>query len=346
MLTRHEIDVSVGDHLEVAQWQYIGGWLWGARLGQLEKTLVTPTDVLLPYLDTVQQRLRQPNGPPLKMYSHGRTPIRTVVSLYSMILNGYAPSEVFLFGENQWDGQARELFAATLPFANIIPTSQVVHQLQAIGGNQLVELAHRYWFVMKTCISLLCPPEEFCLMDDDVFILDCVDDALRAFQQYELVFAPDTDHGKTYLAIWGWMHGRSEPLRTGTFNAGLYWMKNSNDRRRLAAYALRVRPNPAAPHLWEQGFIANVYAHKPTFELPTQRYFYPLFDGLPGGLLDYDYACNPCGFASIHYGGIADKPSDIAALHLVPEILGQHADMASHHKVTATAQCDWPFSGG
>jgi hypothetical protein len=124
MLTHHEIDVSVGDHLEVAQWQYIGGWLWDVRFGQSENTLVTPTDVLLTYLDTVQKSLYQPNGPPLKMYSHGRTPIRTVVSLYNMILNDYIPSEVLLFGENQWDGQARELFAATFPFANVIPTPQ------------------------------------------------------------------------------------------------------------------------------------------------------------------------------------------------------------------------------
>jgi hypothetical protein len=73
--------------------------------------------------------------------------------------------------------------------------------------------------------------------------------------------------------------------------------------------------------LWEQGFFAALFAGDPTLELPTQRYFYPLFDGLPGGIMDYDYASNPCGFASVHFGGLVEKPGDTAALALAAEIL-------------------------
>ncbi|MDZ7361158.1 MAG: hypothetical protein ONB46_10580 [candidate division KSB1 bacterium] len=323
-LTRHEIDVTTGDHLEVAQWQLCGEWLWGAWLRPQEKPAM---NLLLAYLNHALQRLQQPNGPPLKMYSHGRTPIRTIVSLYSMILNGYSPSKVFIFGESQWSKQTREIFAETLPFAETITTTQVLSQIQSVGGTRLVELAQRYWFVMKTCISLLHPPEEFCLMDDDVFVLDRVDDALEAFQQHDLVFAPDTDHGKTYLAVWGRMNGLSALPHTGTFNAGLFWMRNHNDQQKLASFALQAHPNTVAPFVWEQGFIAALYARRPTLQLPTQRYFYPLFDGLPGGLMGYDYANNPCGFASIHYGGLADKPSERVSLFLAPKILGRHAKM-------------------
>ena len=67
--------------------------------------------------------------------------------------------------------------------------------------------------------------------------------------------------------------------------------------------------------------MACQYADDSVRELPAVRYFYPYFDGLPGGLLNYDYALNPCGFVSIHFGGLAEKPSDQAALILAPEIL-------------------------
>ena len=64
-----------------------------------------------------------------------------------------------------------------------------------------------------------------------------------------------------------------------------------------------------------------LFAHNPTRPLPTQRYFYPVFDGMPGGFLDYDYARNPCGFASVHFGGVSPKPADQAMLALAPDVL-------------------------
>ena len=72
--------------------------------------------------------------------------------------------------------------------------------------------------------------------------------------------------------------------------------------------------------------IALLFAKSRVIELPTQRYFYPLFDGMPGGFLEYDYRENPCGFASIHFGGMNDhKPDDRAMLYLAPAILGRRA---------------------
>jgi len=95
--------------------------------------------------------------------------------------------------------------------------------------------------------------------------------------------------------------------------------------RDLAAAMLRVHASRQPAWQWEQGFIATQFADEAVCELPTQRYFYPYFDGLPGGMLGYDYARNPCGFASIHFGCLIEKPSDCMAQLLAPAILGRRA---------------------
>ena len=328
-LTRHVLEVRAGDLLEVAQWQAQGPWRWGASR-PLPAPAPAPAAVLAPSLDTVRRRLRRPTGPALKLFTDGAAPVRTVVALYSMILNGYAPSEVLLFGEHQWSAEARALFAATLPFAQVVPTSAVSARLATLGGRALGDLAQRHWYVLKACACLLYPPAAFCAMDDDVLVLDSVADALAAFQRHDLVFAADTDYGQAYLDVWGPVPGRTEPLPTGTFNAGLYWMRNHHDPHAIAAGLLQVgEAYPGGwgdegglfPPIWEQGLIAVLFAHNPTRPLPTQRYFYPVFDGMPGGFLDYDYARNPCGFASVHFGGVDPKPADQAMLALAPDVL-------------------------
>lgn len=328
-LTRSEIEVSAGDQLEIAQWQFHYEWLWAARLRPAnEDTPLTPHDALQPYLQAVLQwLLNRPNGPPLKIYTDGRTPVRTVVAIYSLILNGYVPSAVYLFGDYQWCDQARQLFAATLPFAQLVPMEQVVARIHTIGGPKLVDLARRYWYVMKLCVGLLYPPEEYCLMDDDIFILDHVNDALAAFTRHDLVYIPDQDVGADYLAVWGRTFDYNGPLSTKKFNAGLYWLRTRHDPRRIATHILQKQFPPRLPWIWEQGLIALAYARHETFELSGQRYFYPIFDGLPGGMLGYDYARNPCGFASIHFGGLAEKPSDGMTLTLMPQILGRQVNI-------------------
>jgi hypothetical protein len=322
-LTRHEIEVSAGDHLEVAHWQLNGEWLWGARIASFEDARAEAPGILWRYREAAEQCLHQPNGPPLKMYSHASAPVRTIVSIYSMVLNGYVPSQVLLFGEHQWSEETRQLFSSLLPFAEIVPTEQVVRYISAYGGPKLAEMAYAYWWVMKALVSLLYPPDEFCSMDDDVFILDHTGDALADFQSHDLIFAPDMDHTDEYLATWEPVLECSAPLPTAGFNAGLYWIRNGHDPNMVADFALQVRPEAKSEYAWEQGFIATLYAARSTRQLSTQRYFYPLFDGLPGGPLGYDYANNPCGFASVHFGGLREKPSDIAALLLAPEILGR-----------------------
>jgi hypothetical protein len=339
--TRGEIDVVRGDWLQVAQWQSLGEWLWGARLTEPEQEdagRFAAADLPRSYLGLVKERLRHPDGPPLKMYLGGWSPVRAVVALYSMVLNGYAPSKVVLFGEHQWSPQVRELFAAALPFAEVVPTEQLLEHVDDIGGSRLAEMARQHWFVMKALIALVWPPEEGCMMDDDVFILDQVDDALEAFGRCDLVYSPDANFGGGHLEYWGpLIDGELRSLPTGTFNAGLFWIRHFADSRSIAEYALRSRPSVTHPLQWEQGLIATLYARRSFRQLPTQRYFYPIFDGLPGGLVGYDYADNPCRFTSIHFGGLVEKPSDPAALWLAPQILGRKPE----HRI-----CPYPRETG
>jgi hypothetical protein len=320
---RSEIAVSAGDRLEVAQWQYNGEWMWGAHLLPANDSFSIAVDLLLGYLSAVERRLKQPDGPPLKMYFSGQNPLRTVVAIYSMILNGYSPSEILVFGEYQWSDQASRLFKALLPFARIVPTREVLERIESLAGHQLVDLAQRHWFVMKTCIGLLCPPKEYCFMDDDVFILDRIDEALGAFQKCNLIFAPDADYGETYLSAWGWLYAKSESLPTASINTGIYCLRNTQDPRKIASNLMKVPVDSLPGWMWEQGFMACQYGAESVYKLTAQRYFYPYCDGLPGGMLGYDYAMNPCGFVSIHFGGLAEKPSDAAALALAPDILGR-----------------------
>lgn len=322
-IARHEIEVYAGDPLEVAQWQLGWDWLWGAYLRQPgQHASITPEDVLMPYQQAVQECLAHPNGPPLKVFTGGHAPSRTIVGIYSMLLNGYRPSAVHLFGEHQWNEGTRRLFATLLPFAHVIPSQHVASRMHGIGGPRLADIAWRYWFVMKTCSALLYPPEEFCFMDDDIFILDRVDDALDAFQRNDLVYTPDQDLSGGFLAAWRILGIRPEALHTRRLNSGLCWIRQIHDPRWVATQMLRARPTEGWD--WEQGFIAIIYIPKNTFQLSSQRYFFPLLDGLPGGFLGYDYTRNPCGFASIHFAGLVDKPSDGIALQLAPAILSRH----------------------
>lgn len=327
-ISQGKIEVKAGELLEIAQWHSTREWIWGAYLLSSSDrndfaVPPNPIDTLTPYLEQVQDYLHHPNGPPLKLFTNGRTSVRTIVGIYSLILNGYVPSAVYLFGDYQWHKPERELLKQLLPFAQIVPVTQVLTHLGSVGGSELVDLAIKHWFVMKTGVSLLYPPYEFCMMDDDVFILDRLDDALEAFRTNNLVYTINYDHGAEYVEAWRKVYKEPPwPLPTANFNAGLYWLRNTKDPGELATQVLQVPPN-TQPQNWEQGFIALAYAQESSFELPFHRYYAPAMDGFPGGTLGYDYAQNPCRFASIHFLGVFkfDKPSDGKVLYLVPQIL-------------------------
>jgi hypothetical protein len=240
-----------------------------------------------------------------------------------MVLNGYSPSAVHVYGDYQWSQRARDVFSATLPFARIVSTSEVCKQIRQTGGDSLVEMASQNWFVMKSCVSLLCAPHEFCLMDDDIFILDNVQDAISSFREADFVFTPDGNSEALYQSIWHGVFGHANLQRTAALNTGLYWMRRRHEPGKIAELLLKGRLTLSANWAWEQGFFANLYADQAVLRLSSQRYFYPYFDGLPGGIQGYDYALNPCGFASIHFGGPVNKPEDSIMDSLAPQILGK-----------------------
>jgi hypothetical protein len=320
-LHRSELSVEAGEVLEVAQWQWVGDWLWGARIDDLRTPDHSAPDDLLSYLPLVEERLRHPNGPVLKFFTDGRSPHRAVLALYSLVLNGYAPARVALYGESQWSRVAREWFGSALPFGEVVCTNGIISRAGMLGGPRLADWARRYWWVMKACIAFFDGDDEFAVLDDDVFVLDAVDDALEMFRTHDLVYVPDTDHGREYTMAWGRVFPQSGPLKTGNLNTGLYWCRPIEDARRLARKMLHMSPAGSPSWYWEQGFIAAAYSQREVQALPSARYFYPLFDGLPGGILGYDYFHNPCGFATIHFGGLQEKPSEAAVEYLIPHVL-------------------------
>jgi hypothetical protein len=177
------------------------------------------------------------------------------------------------------------------------------------------------------------------MLDDDIVILDSCNDALEAFASHDLVYTPDQDMGSGYLGQWGHVFGCSAPLPTARFNAGLYWIRDRLDKRRLAAQAVRGR-SCSNPCDWEQGLIAVSYARQRTHSLHPARYLFVLLTGLPGGILGYDYANNPCGFASVHYGGMRHKPTDAAAVEVARQILERRRNVvrsAAQSMAAATA---------
>jgi hypothetical protein len=323
-LQRNQISVLAGERLRIASWQCYGDWLWGASFSPLD-CLGDPARLFLHFLPPIKSKMKHACGPPLKIFTDGVNPSRTVLAVYSMVLNGYSPSKIMLFGEHQWSEQARSLFLRCMPFAEIIETSALRWAISEAGANALSNMAMQAWWVMKACVAFFSDPREFCMMDDDVFVLGSVEDALDAFDAADLVYQADLDHGDAYARVWrlpqpaGW-------LTTGRFNAGLYWMRNNFNTREIAYRMMQVSPRGTWHVGWEQGFIATLFGAGRTRELPSQRYFYPLLDGLPGGMLGYDYRNNPCGFATVHYGGLPEKPTDAVALWLADEVLRSNGE--------------------
>jgi hypothetical protein len=318
-MTRHELRVQAGDRLEVAQFQYHGGWHWAGRIERQEVSLDDDVALFAPFRPAVTRALRRPNGPALKIYTNANHRVRTALAVHSLILNGYRPDRVLVYGDYQWDEPRRRAIEALLPFAEIVPVEGVLDATRALEP-RIVPTALGCWAAMKICVCLFHPPLEYALVDDDVFVLDRMDEALRRFSQHDVVYAPDADYSGMYRAMWRY---NDADLKTGNINTGIHFLRNTKDRRAQAARMTTSSPDGTPTGLWEQGFIATEFANDRTSCLPTQRYFYPLFDGLPGGYLGYDWLRNPCGFVTVHFGGLHDKPTDDDARPLVRDILGR-----------------------
>jgi len=320
------IDARAGDILDIAVAHGPVEWSWGAKI---DPAANVGWELMNLYLPHVQARLREPAGPPLKIFTDARDPIRTVISIYSMILNGYSPSEVDIYGDYQWTPFAQSVLPPFLPFATVIPLADIRNQISEVAPSELADVARDNYLVMKCCLMLLCDPGEFCVMDDDLFILRSVAGALELFREHDLVFVPEIDNTIHYRSMWSDVFPDVTLARTARLNSALCWLRMRKDRKAAADLMMRgLRkldglPKVEAAWSWEQGFYAHLFANDSILELPSDSYWYPFFRGLPGGMLGYDYANNPCGFTMIHFGGDVEKPTDREALQLMPQILGR-----------------------
>jgi len=320
---RHEVRVRAGDRLEIAQWQFYGDWFWAGRLEERDFG-ESAIEIFEPFREKVLARLSRPNGPPLKLCFSGRTPIRSTLSIYSMLLNGYRPSKVMIFGAHQWDERSREWFGRMLPFAEFVPRESVVACAQRAGADALLAVAEKNWLAMKVLTSLLCPPATFAYMDDDVFVLDPLDSALAAFADHDVVYSPGSDHSERYLNAWGEILGITSPVATGSLNAGFYLLRNTVDPKGIGADLQKVDPTVVDYWVWEQGYLACRFAKSNSMRLPSERFLLALPEGFPGGVQGYDYARNPCGFATVQFAGLlGNQPGDEDSLALVQPILNR-----------------------
>lgn len=323
-MRRHELAVRVGDHVDVAQWQFHGDWMWAGRVESRAASIEEDVELFAPFRDDVASALQRSNGPVLKTYFSASHPVRAALAVHSLILNGYRPAAVHVHGDYQWDLRRRRVVERLLPFAEIIPSAEVLSSVRKLNP-AVVPIAQSTWAAMKICVGLFHPPFEYCFLDDDVFVVDSMNDALALFHSHDLVYQADWDHGDSYRRIWTTDSGA---LRTGNINTGLCFVRNHHDRHEQAARLAARPPNGEPVWLWEQGFMATEFASAATASLPTQRYFYPIFDGLPGGLAGYDWTTNPCCFATAHFGGLQEKPTDNEARALAGGILGRRRAMA------------------
>jgi hypothetical protein len=316
--TRCRLALVVGDRVEVAHWHQTGDWLWATSRNPGSSDETPGIALFASYCREVEAALRKPNGPPLKIFTHAAQPFRCVLAIYSMVLNGYRPAGIYVYGEYQWSERCRYILRALLPFACVVGTAEVNRALERIDP-RLPGTAHSLWAAMKICVSLCLQPYTYCFLDDDVFIVDRLDDALALHATHDLVYSPDEDCGRLYQSIW--CKGRTGQVGTGDLNTGLYFMKAEEDARGCAERLLQVSPNGYIDWQWEQGFIACEFADKATVALSPRRYFAPQLDGLPGGILGYDWQENPCQFASIHFFGPRPKPDDRVACAIARDVL-------------------------
>ena len=322
-IRQHELEVRLGDRLEVAHWQSEGRWIWGARCERTRYSIDELLQGVEPYRQRIEEALTRPDGPALKVFTNGVEPVRCVLSIYSLVLNGYRPAGIQVFGEHQWDAWSTRVLRKLLPFADIVSLGRVEQTLDALNP-ALMPLTRRIWGAMKVSIGLFFPPYEYCFLDDDVFVLDRMDDALRLWDDHDLVYAPDHLTAFRYGRIrYPKRPDRPEPLPRN-LSSGIYLLRNNGD---LRAQSERVINTPVDNHpswYWEQGFFAWEFAYGSTTPLPDQRYFVPRFDGLPGGFYGYDWRANPCDFACVHFGATGWKPGDEEAGMLFHDILGRH----------------------
>ncbi len=227
-----------------------------------------PARSLSEHLPRVLESLRYPNGPELWFFTDGESPHRALTAVYGIILNGYSPNGITLFGSHHWDDHARREFTALAPFATVAQSDLVFATIEQAMGRGLAAEARRRVEVERIAAPLVWPGGECCVAGDDVFVLNGVDDALRTAREHDLVIIADAETAP-------------DPPKAGLFRSSrglhkfpgsLYWVRRHVDSTRIAKVAALLSSD-AAP--WPDrvyAMVALLYAGRPTALLPADRY--------------------------------------------------------------------------
>lgn len=176
-----------GDVIEIATANAQGPWQFAIDV-MLPEPAPAP---LATHLPKVLDRLANPDGPPLVVWTDGTRLNGLALTVYSTILNGYAPSSVEIHGDIPGTDQRRQRLADLLPFARFVPTAILRQRLRDIGGYALDAAADADPAILRRASALL-GPEVACFTNDRVVTLSSLRDAIAAFDGSSTVTIPSS----------------------------------------------------------------------------------------------------------------------------------------------------------
>jgi hypothetical protein len=292
--------------------------------------------LLTPLAAAAAGRMVIPNGPTVAVYSDGTSPVRTAIAIYSLVLNGYAPHSVKVFGEHRWSEGTKAFFQASLPFAEIPATEELRSAIRRAGDKALERMIAENDFGLRAAMALFVSNDEMCILEDDVVIIDGLDEGVNRLRTHDLVYAPANDKGRQFRMRWPTVRKLPTALIAADFGGGLYWLRPTSHPALIAEYILQLAvPSGGEPDSdWLNGLIALSYARYDVWKLPEHLHTnaatvsgdtHEQQAQLREKLLSYDYQHNPMRLCSICLDSPLRPLSDREALALVPSLFARSA---------------------
>jgi SAM-dependent methyltransferase len=303
--------------------------------------------LLSPLAAEAARRIAIPNGPPVAVYCDGNSPVRAAIAIYSLILNGYGPEKVALFGEHRWSEETKAFLQASLSFAEFPATESLRSAVRRAGGETLEGMIGGNDFGLRAAMALFVSNEEMCILEDDVVVLDGLDEGVNRLRTHDLVFAPAIDKGRQFRKRWPTARKLPRPLATADFGGGLYWLRPVTHPGLIAQQILRLSmPSGGNPDRdWLNGLIALAYARHDIWKLPEQLHINTAsaLEATPKQLvqlrqtiLSYDFQRNPSRLGSVCLAPPLQPLSDGEALAVAPFLFvrsgSRRTELTTHHQ--------------
>lgn len=317
-----------GDVLDIALWCGKDGWSLAVDAAPISPDIPS-LDV---YLPAVLRRLESPDGPPLVLTTDGLMPNRLALAVYSLILNGFAPSAVEIYGEHRWPELQRQRINELLPFARIVPTTQFRQRVRDSAGPTLDRPLDED-VVFDTAVLLLGGGPEACCITDDLVVLEPLTGALKQFRGADLVGCTTTTPAD--LQPWIDLLDFDEPSAAAHLAFDLFFRRATADPADLLLDLVSLTPyeaqeaanDPARMDIstWQRSAIAFCFSDAAIASLPTGTLPDPA-DTPPGGPFGYDLTTNPDRRIALRFGR---TNSLIACDVLIPAV----ADAVLHRHI-------------